>query len=222
MAYENYRFISWTSGTPITGARLAQMSTNIEQVKLATDDRPQGIIKYSKLTSFGSYSAGDVARNTLVNLRDDTPSGQDNRVSADANRYIRLMITFPGIKITARGAEDTRYELSIYEGLDTDPSPTEVAKYYLNPHLYAFYDVATNGASTTTIDVRSTGNDVYFGAGSYSTVMDTSTTGWTNKNFFASIKRIANSDMANSPGYTVMSSSGSPLEFYAEDIGGTS
>jgi len=221
MAYENYRFVSWSNGTPITGDRMAQLSTNIEQVKLATDDRPQGIIKYSKLTALQSYAAGNVAENTLVNLRDDTPSGSDNRVSADSDRYVRLMVTFPGIKITARGAEDTRYELTIKQGLDTDPSPVTLAKFYLNPHLYAFYDVATNGASTETIDVRSGGNDVYFGAGSYSTVIDSST-GLTNVNFFVSVKRIANSDMTNSPGYTVMSSSTSPLEFYAEDIGGTS
>jgi hypothetical protein len=221
MAYENYRFVSWSNGTPITGDRMAQLSTNIEQVKLATDDRPQGVIKYSKLTALQSYAAGNVAENTLVNLRDDTPSGSDNRVSADSDRYVRLMVTFPGIKITARGAEDTRYELTIKQGLDTDPSPVTLAKFYLNPHLYAFYDVATNGASTETIDVRSSGNDVYFGAGSYSTVIDSST-GLTNVNFFVSVKRIANSDMSNSPGYTVMSSSTSPLEFYAEDIGGTS
>lgn len=221
MAYENYRFVSWSNGTPITGDRMAQLSTNIEQVKLATDDRPQGVIKYSKLTALQSYAAGNVAENTLVNLRDDTPSGSDNRVSADSDRYVRLMVTFPGIKITARGAEDTRYELTIKQGLDTDPSPVTLAKFYLNPHLYAFYDVATNGAATETIDVRSGGNDVYFGAGSYSTVIDSST-GLTNVNFFVSVKRIANSDMTNSPGYTVMSSSTSPLEFYAEDIGGTS
>jgi hypothetical protein len=221
MAYENYRFVSWSNGTPITGDRMAQLSTNIEQVKLATDDRPQGVIKYSKLTALQSYAAGNVAENTLVNLRDDTPSGSDNRVSADSDRYVRLMVTFPGIKIAARGAEDTRYELTIKQGLDTDPSPVTLAKFYLNPHLYAFYDVATNGASTETIDVRSSGNDVYFGAGSYSTVIDSST-GLTNVNFFVSVKRVANSDMANSPGYTVMSSSTSPLEFYAEDIGGTS
>jgi len=220
MAYENYRFVSWSNGTPITGDRMAQLSTNIEQVKLATDDRPQGIIKYSKLTALQSYAAGNVAENTLVNLRDDTPSGSDNRVSADSDRYVRLMVTFPGIKITARGAEDTRYELTIKQGLDTDPSPVTLAKFYLNPHLYAFYDVSAS-ASTTTVSVRSGGNDVYFGAGSYSTVIDSST-GLTNVNFFVSVKRIANSNMINSPGYTVMSSSTSPLEFYAEDIGGTS
>jgi hypothetical protein len=220
MAYENYRFVSWSNGTPITGERMAQLSTNIEQVKLATDDRPQGVIKYSKLTALQSYASGNVAKNTLVNLRDDTPSGSDNRVSADSDRFVRLMVTFPGIKISARGAEDTRYELTINQGLDTDPSPTILSKFYLNPHIYAFYDVSAS-ASTTTVSVRSSGNNVYFGAGSYSTVIDSST-GLSNVNFFVSIQRIANSNMTNSPGYTVMSSSSSPLEFYAEDIGGTS
>lgn len=224
MAYENYRFISWASGTPITGARLAQMSTNIEQVKLATDDRPQGIIKYTKASSPVTYGTGtstSTTRNTLASLRDDTPSGSDNRVSADANRYVRLILDFPGIKIASRGAEDVKYELLIYEGLDTDPSPTLVSKHYLNPHIYAFYDVSSN-ASTTTVSVRSSGNDVYFGAGMYSVVLDTSSSGWTNKNYFCAVQRTANSNMTNVPDYTVMAGSTSPVEFYAEDIGGTS
>jgi len=221
MAYENYRFISWSTGTPITGERMSQMSTNIEQVKLATDDRPQGVIKYSKLSTLQTIASEDVASHTLVNLRDDTPTGSDNRVSADSSRYVRLMVTFPGIKIANRGAEDTRYELSIVQGLDTDPSPLTLSKFYLNPHLYGFYDVHSN-TSTTTVTVRSGGNDVYFGAGSYSTVINTSTSGLTNINFYVAIQRIANSDMTNAPGYTVMSSATSPLEFYAEDIGGTS
>jgi len=221
MAYENYRFVAWANGTPITGSRMAQMSTNIEQVKLATDDRPQGLIKYKKTISNQSFGAGDIAANSIVALKDDSPSGLDNRVTADSNRYVRMMLSFPGIKITARGAEDTAYHLEIYEGLSTDPSPALLSRHYLNPHLYAFYDVATNGASTTDVTVRSSGNDVYFGAGTYSVVLDTGSSGWTNKNFFVVIERQSNNDMTNSPGYTVMASSTSPLEFYAEDIGGT-
>jgi len=221
MAYENYRFVAWANGTPITGSRMAQMSTNIEQVKLATDDRPQGLIKYKKRTAVLSIAAENTDPHTIVSLKDDSPSGFDNRVTADSNRYVRMMLTLPAIKITARGAEDTTYHLDIFEGLDTDPSPALLSKHYLNPHLYAFYDVNTNGASTTDISVRSTGNDVYFGAGTYSVVLDTGSSGWTNKNFFARITRLANNNMTNSPGYTVMAGSTSPLEFYAEDIGGT-
>ena len=51
MAYENYTFVSWTDGTPITGDRLAQMSTNIDQVKDATDDKPYGLLKFKTVTS---------------------------------------------------------------------------------------------------------------------------------------------------------------------------
>jgi len=219
MAYENYRFISWSTGTPITGERMAQMSTNIEQVKLATDDRPQGLIKYAKLSSPQTYTDVDGTTHTLVNLRDDTPSGADNRVNADASRYVRLMVTFPGIKIVEKGAEDCKYELSIVQGLDTDPAPTTLSTFYLNPHAYSFFDVA----DTDNLIARSNSASsyVYFGAGSYSTVLNTSTSGLNNINFFVSIKRSANNDMTNAPDYSIMSSSTSPLEFYAEDIGGT-
>jgi hypothetical protein len=44
MAYENYYFVSWANGTPITGDRLNQMSINIEQVKDATSSSPKGIL----------------------------------------------------------------------------------------------------------------------------------------------------------------------------------
>lgn len=218
MAYENYRFVSWGSGTPITGDRLSQMSTNIEQVKLATDDRPQGLIKYSSLNSVVTFPSEDVTENDLIFLRDESPSGADNRVNADANRYIRLTATMPGIKISSRGAEDTKYELSIKQGT---VSPLVLAKYYLNPHIFAFYNVSSNTA-TTTVSVRSSGNDVYFGAGVYSTVINTSIGGLVNEVFSLSIKRFSNSDITNAPSYTIMSSTSSPLEFYAEDIGGTS
>jgi hypothetical protein len=218
MAYENYRFINWATGTPITGERLSQMSTNIEQVKLATDDRPQGLLKYSKLTSLTTYPSEDVAENVLVYLRDDSPASADNRVNADANRYIRLNVTMPGIRVSARGAEDTKYELNIKQGT---VSPLTVAKFYLNPHLFGFYDVSSN-TSTETVSVRSSGNDVFFGAGSYSAIINTSVSGLTNEEFYVSIQRFANSDITNAPSYSIMASSTSPLEFYAEDIGGTS
>lgn len=218
MAYENYRFINWATGTPITGERLAQMSTNIEQVKLATDDRPQGVLKYSKLTTLTTYASADVTENVLVYLRDDSPAGSDNRVNSDANRYIRLNVSMPGVRISARGAEDTRYELSIKQGT---VSPLTIAKFYLNPHIYSFYDVSSD-ASTTTVSVRSSSGSVYFGAGVYSAVINSSVSGLTNEEFFVSIQRFSNADMTNSPAYTIMASATSPLEFYAEDIGGTS
>ena len=67
MAYENYSFVSWTTGTPITGDRLSQMSTNIEQVKDATDDKPQGILKFKQI-SVNSNTFSDYNEHELVNL----------------------------------------------------------------------------------------------------------------------------------------------------------
>ena len=57
MAYENYSQVSWTDGTPITGDRLQQMSTNTQQVKEATDDAPQGVKKIKSVASASSTFA---------------------------------------------------------------------------------------------------------------------------------------------------------------------
>ena len=51
MAYENYTFVSWSDGTPITSERLAQMSMNVEQVRDANDNKPNGILSFEEITS---------------------------------------------------------------------------------------------------------------------------------------------------------------------------
>lgn len=213
MAYENYRFVSWAAKTPLTGDRLAQMSTNIEQVKLATDDRPQGVIKYISNTDIGS-SFSDFTEHQLAVL--DYSGLTDYRISADGNRFVRLTVSFPGVKVAARGAEDCRYELKIKQG---DVSPSVLGTFYLNSHLFSFYDVSAN-ASTTTIDVRSTAYPVYFGAGVYSIIATTSGGGWSNETFSVSIERKQNANTNNAPSYTIMSSTTAPVELYAEDVGG--
>lgn len=218
MAYENYRFVNWASYTPITGARLSQMSTNIEQVKEATDGSPQGILKYGSVSS--NINIADQTRTTLVRLQDETGGGgSDNRVTADANRYVRLVLALPTIKVDSKGGEDMKYNVTFYQGADDDVSPTQLQNFIINPHLYGFYDVASN-AATTTVDVRSTGNDVYFGAGTYSTIIDSGANGYTNQAFHVSIKRDPNSDVTNAPDYDILASADAPLEFYVEDVGG--
>jgi len=218
MTYENYRYISWSSGTPITGARLTQMSTNIQQVKEATDDKPQGIIKYAKNTTNVVVSSGSAqTEQQIVALQVGSP---DNRVSADANRYIRLTFNLTGgIKLSAQGAEDLTYLLKIRQGTFGVGGPTTLATINLSPPSYSYYDVSSS-ASNTTETVKSGSGPTYFGAGQYSIIIDSGSSGFTNQSFFVSLHRQNNSNTTNAPGYTVVCSSTSPAEFYAEDVGG--
>lgn len=220
MTYENYRYISWSSGTPITGARLTQMSTNIQQVKDATDDKPQGIIKYKKRTSNLVVSAASAqTEQEIVALETGAP---DNRINADANRFIRFNFNLTGgIKLISQGAEDLTYQLYIKQGDFGVGSPITLAVINLNPHSYSYYDVSSNSTNTTET-VKSSSGPTYFGSGQYSVVIDSGASGLVNQSFFVSIKRQNNSNTANAPGYTVIAGGTSPAEFYAEDIGGIS
>lgn len=223
MAYENYRSVSWSSGTPLSGDRLQQMSTNIQQVKEATDDKPQGVIKYNKVTSVATFTDINATENLMVALRDDTGTGgSDLTVSADGNRFVKLVLTFPGISIQARGAENTRYVLSIKQGTDPGNTLATLATYYFSPPVYTFIDVSSN-ANETSQTVRSNGaaQGTYIGAGQYSTIIDTTSAGLSSESYFVSIKREVNSNMTNAPSYRILAGAGAPIEFYAEDIGGT-
>jgi hypothetical protein len=88
MAYENYRYVSWASGTPITGERLSQMSNNIEQVKEATDDNPRGIIQFQQVSTDVPNTTGftgfDFDEHELISLKEDphTPRPFSIRVQA--------------------------------------------------------------------------------------------------------------------------------------------
>lgn len=224
MAYENYRSVSWSSGTPITGDRLQQMSTNIQQVKEATDDKPQGVIKYNKVTStFSPFTDINATENFIIALRDETGTGgSDLSINADGNRYMKLVLTFPGISIQARGAENTRYVLSIKQGTDPGNTLATLSTYYFSPPVYTFIDVSSN-ANETSQTVRSNGasQGTYIGAGQYSVIVDTTSAGLSNESYFVSVKREVNSNMTNAPSYRILSSVSAPVEFYAEDVGGT-
>lgn len=226
MAYENYSSVAWSSGTPLTGDRLQQMSTNIQQVKEATDDKPQGIIKYNSISSsISAFTDINATENLLIALRDDTGSGgNDYRISSGANRFIRLTLTFPGISIRARGAENTRYVLSIKQGTDTSNIVSTLATYYFSPPVYSFIDVSSDAAATDqTVRANGAVSGTYIGAGQYSVIVDSTSSGLSTESYFVSVKREVNSTntMTNAPAYTVMTGSGAPLEFYAEDVGGT-
>ena len=48
--YNNYDAVSWSLGTPISAGRLQQMSTNIAQVKSATDKYAKGVLVLNQFT----------------------------------------------------------------------------------------------------------------------------------------------------------------------------
>lgn len=218
MAYENYRFVSWAAKTPITGDRLAQMSTNIEQVKDATSDSPTGIIKFKQVTSDFPSSTGynTFLEYDMIQLKDESPSGADNRVTINANRYYRLTLTFPGIVVKDKGAEDSSFSLKLYRGLSTG-IPTLITTWKMTPSAYDYFDVSAGTSVTVTVP-KQVGYPTIFGAGTYSMVLDSST-GLTNESFYVSIKRDQGASANNAPYYYV-GAGGSAMQMYVEDIGG--
>lgn len=218
MAYENYSLVSWTDGSPITGERLQQMSTNIQQVKEATDDSPQGIKKVkSNPSSIGDITlTGTTAE--IISLKDETGSGgADNRVTIDANRYYRVKLNFPGFKVNAKGAEDARYVLSIRSGIHGSAN-TLLYQVDFTPPVFAYINVTGAGPITiSNIALRSDSYASFFGAGTYEVVLNSSG-GFSNRSFFADVTRQPGASMTNAPSYTVPSTY---LQLYVEDIGGT-
>lgn len=217
MAYENYRFISWSDGTPITSDRLSQMSTNIEQVKDATDDRPQGLIQINQITGDVPSSVGysDFAEYELISLTYQAPT--DRRVSVDGNRYYRACLTFPGFVVKARGAEDSSFSIKFYQGIYNSAS-TLLHTWKITPPIFSYYDVSAN-ASVTTSSVKNSGYPTRFGAGTYSTVLTSTSSGLTSESFYVAFKRDQGNSANNAPAYYVPGSVGA-IQFYIEDIGG--
>lgn len=222
MAYENYSQVSWTDGSPITGERLQQMSTNIQQVKEATDDAPQGVKKYKTVTTSPGTFTTFATTNEIIALKDESStSGPDNRVTIDANRYYRVSLNFTGFTVDAKGAEDAYYVVSIHHGTHGGAN-TMIYSAEFTPPIFAYINVATlgNSATISNIALRGDAYDSRFGAGTHSVVL-TSGAGFINRSFFAAVNRLQGLSSNNAPSYSVPASSGSrELQLYVEDIGG--
>lgn len=218
MAYENYQFVSWTTGTPITGERLSQMSTNIEQIKDATDGRPQGVIQLNQITADVPNTTGysDFAEYELISLKEDPPI--DKRVSVNENRYYKISLNFPGFLVKERGAEDSTFLIKFYQGTFGNAS-TLLNTWRITPPIFSFYDVSSN-PSTTSVGVKASGYPTRFGAGEYSIILSSSASGFTNESFYVAIKRDQGANTTNAPSYYVPSG-GTTMQFYIEDVGGT-
>lgn len=222
MAYENYTQVSWTDGSPITGERLQQMSTNIQQVKEATDDSPQGIKKYKTVTTSSGSLTNFSSTSEIIGLKNETGTGgPDNRITIDANRYYRVTLHFTGFQVDAKGAEDSFYQVSLHEGTHGGAN-TVLHAVSFTPPIFAYINVASLGGSATISDIalRSDAYDSRFGAGTYSVVLSTGASASTNKSYFAAVNRFQGASATNAPSYIIPASATSPLQLLVEDIGG--
>jgi len=221
MAYENYTQVAWTYGTPITGDRLQQMSENIQQVKDATDDNPRGLIKIKEVTSNLTYSDMDTYHE-IINLKNEGSGNPDNSVTLPESRYVRLTVTFPGIKVTTGGQEDSVYILRVSQGNPANTATT-LYQWKIGQPIHTFLDASSNASPTTSnTQVRSASYPNYFGAGAYSFVTTTGT-GITGSNgsgvFNIEIYRDSGNSAAN-PSTFIIPCAESKMQFYIEDIGG--
>lgn len=219
MAYENYSFVSWTKGTPLSHDRLGQMSTNIGQVKDATDDNPKGIIKIKTVSgsTLGPYSDWNT-EHEIISLENEGGSGVNNLVTVGANRYYRLMLSFPGITVLNAGAEDSTYLITLNEG--TAVSPVVIATWKVTAPAFTFIDTATANANISNHKIKSSSFPSRVGAGTYSVILDSTSSGVTNKRYYIGITRDDGSTQNNNPTFQVVTSD-ARMQFYAEDVGGS-
>lgn len=209
--YTNYSLVTWTDTTPISSIRLNQMSTNIEQVKIANEDKPKGLLRISNtVLTNGTTSASEFANIKLASL--DLIGGIDNRVNIDSTRYYRLNLHLPGITQALAGGEDSRYELRFCKGNGVSTGNT-ITTYTLNSGASLFINNASSFANVNNTEVRT---GITFGGGVYSVIYSALKT---NESFFIEVQRIAGGSGSNNASTWALSDS-SLMQFYIEDIGG--
>ena len=217
MAYENYTFVSWTDGTPISSDRLAQMSMNMEQIRDANDTKPQGVLEFIETTS-GNVVANVGSTDTQVIALTNPGGGADQRVTIDQNRYYKVTCVFPGFNIQGKGAEDSTLKLKIYNAVSAGygaSAPLMVWNFGIPP--YSFYNTAAN-ANTVTTSVKAT-DIVTVGAGTYSIYLE-SGGGLTANSFSVAVARVGGtSGLTNAPTIAVNPSATERLQLIVEDVG---
>lgn len=213
MSYENYSFVSWTTGTPMTSDRLQQMSVNIEQVRDANDDKPKGLLKIKQSTTNVVISNTNAFTPLeLISLADEG-GGTDNRVTADNNRWLRVTLTFPGFLVNAAGGEDATYYLELNQG-QYGGVVSKKANFQFNSGALVFVNTATSSASVSNLTIDP---NKLFGAGTYSVVIQS--TGFVNETFHVKAGKVQGVSNNNASGYSIIASN-SVMQFYVEDIGG--
>lgn len=216
MAYENYSFVSWSDGTPITGERLAQMSMNMEQIRDANDRKPSGILQLIQSTTSGLV-ANVVATNSLVIQLTNPNGATDQRVSIAADRYYRVTCVFPGFEIANKGAEDSVLSLKMYQVASGFDGASPIMQWDITQPPHMFYNLTSN-ANILASEQSYKSQTTTIGAGTYSTVA-TSGGGLSQQSFSIVVKRTFVSGATNAPAVSVGATSAKKIQLYVEDIG---
>lgn len=234
MAYENYNFVSWSDGSPLSSNRLGQMSTNIEQVKDVVDDKAQGVLRLNQIQSLYPNSTGysGFGENEIIYLKDQSleEGGSDRRVTVEANRYYKVVFNIPAITILNRGSEDSKYTINLWSGTGiSDLNKSKIGSWDITPSIYGYIDVSTNSSGNTftvsgntypAFTVKTTFYPTKIGAGTYSVVQTSGSEKELDKTFFVSITRSQGLSTNNAPNWRIDATSSSPIQFYVEDVGG--
>jgi hypothetical protein len=221
MAYENYTQVSWTVATPITADRLQQMTENIQQVKDATDDKPQGLIKIKEITSSLTYNTMNTYHE-IINLKNEGSGNPDYSATLPASRYAKITLNFPGIKIASPGQEDSVFILRVSQGNPANTANT-LCLWKISQPIHTYLDASTVSSPTVAnTTIRSASHPSYFGAGSYS-IITTTESGITGSNgsgvFNVEIYRDSGNSIEN-PSTFVIPCNESKMQLLIEDVGG--
>jgi hypothetical protein len=195
------------------------MSTNIGQVKDATDDNPKGLVKLKTISgsTFGPYSTWNT-EHEIIALENEGGGGVNNLVTVDVNRYYRLTLSFPGISVLNAGAEDSTYLITLNEG--TTSAPIVLSTWKVTAGPFTFINTAGGNANIANEILKSSSFPTRIGAGTYSTIFDSTGSGVTNKRYYIGITRDDGSTQNNNPTFQILTSD-ARMQFYAEDIGGS-
>jgi hypothetical protein len=199
--YNNYDAISWSLGTPITAGRLQQMSTNIAQVKSATDKYAKGVLVLNQHTAQIDSIVNTVLHTglttsayTIAILNSASGSGStDQRITLEATRWYKISLILPHIILTADHA-DSKFTIKLVKTV----SSTDTT-------LGTFEIMRTNSTAAGSM-----------GGGVYSTVIDTGAGSTTPHEFKATITQ---SGRSGSAAYAVAAGTELPLQLMVEDVG---
>jgi len=199
--YNNYDAISWSLGTPITAGRLQQMSTNIAQVKSATDKYAKGVLvlnqhraQIDSIVNTVLHTGLTTSAYTIAILNSASGSGStDQRITLEATRWYKISLILPHIILTADHA-DSKFTIKLVKTV----SSTDTT-------LGTFEIMRTNSTAAGSM-----------GGGVYSTVIDTGAGSTTPHEFKATITQ---SGRSGSAAYAVAAGTELPLQLMVEDVG---
>lgn len=218
MAYENYSFVSWTDGTPISSDRMAQMSMNMEQIRDYNDSKPAGVIEFSETTSANVVANVGSSSTSIIALT-NPDGGSDQRVTISENRYYKVTVVFPGFTVYNKGAEDSVLTLQVWNDISNNyESTSPIMEWVFSPSPHMFYNTASNAnVAATSGSFKADYGRV--GAGTY-TLYAESGGGLNAESFSASVKRtFGTSGSTNAPQISVNPTATERLQIIIEDAG---